>query len=105
MWFIGNFPPPWSDESGALNNRLLQWFWEAPDGTADDSMLNKMLSEPRIILILLKAYKKLRMHIQHTPSHAIHPIHKSNDWLLTGYSRHIHTHSYLISTFRKDTMP
>ena len=25
--------------------------------------------------------------------HAIHPIHKANDWLLTSYSRHIHAES------------
>eukprot|EP01043_Picozoa_sp_COSAG02_P040155 COSAG02_NODE_3227_length_7144_cov_17.684247_4_plen_845_part_00 len=68
VWFIGNFPPPWADDSGALNNRLLLWYWEQQDGPADDSMLSKMLNEPRIALILLKAYKLLHGHIKTTPS-------------------------------------
>ena len=45
--------------SGALNNRLMLWYLEQQDAPADDSMLTKMLNEPRIPLILLKSYKHL----------------------------------------------
>jgi hypothetical protein len=68
VWFIGNYPPPWKDESGALNNRLVQWYWEPQEGLADDSMLEKMKSEPRVPLIFLRAYRELHTHIKTTPS-------------------------------------
>ena len=68
LWFIGNFPPPWADKAGALNNRLLQWHWGPLEGRADDGLLEKMKKEPRVLLIFLKAYEKLRNHIKDTPS-------------------------------------
>ena len=68
VWFVSNFEPPWKDEAHALANRLLLWKWKPFSGTADDSYLEKMKKEPRVLLIFLKAYEKLLNHIKNTPS-------------------------------------